>query len=158
MLNYYQSLKSSLFIVLIIEGRLYSSGLSRVSRVYRERCRSVVAGRARAVHAGWRRRGSACTEWRGWPVARRCRPPRDSAPRVRRTSSAQPPARQPAPPPPPLQCTTSTMHLLNYHTIADMLPSAECRPATYLHLHPPKYTTQTTNTKYHLSIYVTRMS
>lgn len=97
-------------------------------------------GRGRSVHAGWRRRGSACTEWRGWPVARRCRPPRDSAPRVRRTSSAQPPARQPAPPPPPPPLHAAVHHL--HHALAqlshDCGHAAECRhpPHTYTYIPP----------------------
>lgn len=108
--------------------------------------------------AGWRRRGSACTEWRAWPVARRCRPPRDSAPRVRRTSSEQPPAPRPAPRHHAATCTVCTLctlhhhalaHLLNYRTATCSLPFS----ASYI---SGKRTND--STKYHLSIYVTRMS
>lgn len=63
-------------------------------------CSKVVAVARSARQAGG---GEAARALSGelWPVAvaRRCRPPRDSAPRVRPTSSEQPPARtrQPAP-------------------------------------------------------------
>ena len=107
-------------------------------------CRELLGAWWTVGHAGWRRRGSACTEWRGWPVARRCRPPRDSAPRVRRPPDQFRAASRAAPPPrlqhapraaPPCTCSPVT----RTHTRA--LHSA-------IHFSPTEQTTQAATTKY----------
>lgn len=88
-------------------------------------CRELLLGAWwTSGHAGWRRRGSACTEWRGgrWRVAAGRRETLPRACAGCRTSSKQPPAPRRAPPPRPARLHAA-IHTPHHHALAKLSPT-----------------------------------